>query len=86
MNALLQNGQALLDEDHSRSETDRYLGWPGQAISYKVGERVWMSAREEARGRLGANFDMKKFHSYALKLGPMGLDPFAAELALWQGQ
>jgi uncharacterized protein (DUF885 family) len=45
-----------------------------------------MSAREEARGRLGANFDMKKFHSYALKLGPMGLDPFAAELALWQGQ
>jgi uncharacterized protein (DUF885 family) len=82
----LLNEQALLDEDHSRSETDRYLGWPGQAISYKVGERVWMAAREDAKARLGSNFNMKKFHSYALKLGPMGLDPFAAELAMWQGQ
>ena len=82
----LLNEQALLDEDHSRSETDRYLGWPGQAISYKVGERVWMAAREDAKVRLGSNFNMKKFHSYALKLGPMGLDPFAAELAMWQGQ
>jgi uncharacterized protein (DUF885 family) len=82
----LLNEQALLDEDHSRSETDRYLGWPGQAISYKVGERVWMAAREDAKARLGDGFNMKRFHSYALKLGPMGLDPFAAELALWQGQ
>ena len=82
----LLHEQALLDDDHSRSETDRYLGWPGQAISYKVGERVWMAAREDAKVRLGSNFNMKKFHSYALKLGPMGLDPFAAELAMWQGQ
>ncbi|MDP1851541.1 MAG: DUF885 domain-containing protein [Candidatus Planktophila sp.] len=81
----LLNEQALLDEDHSRSETDRYLGWPGQAISYKVGERVWMAAREDAKLRLGANFNMKKFHTYALKIGPMGLDPFAAEMANWDG-
>ena len=82
----LLNEQALLDEDHSRSETDRYLGWPGQAISYKVGERVWMNAREDAKARLGDKFSMKKFHNYSLKLGPMGLDPFAAEMAMWQGQ
>ena len=81
----LLNEQALLDEAHSRSETDRYLGWPGQAISYKVGERVWMAAREDARRRLGSAFNMKKFHTYALKIGPMGLDPFAAEMALWDG-
>lgn len=81
----LLNEQALLDEEHSRSETDRYLGWPGQAISYKVGERVWMKAREDARARLGATFSLKKFHTYALKIGPMGLDPFAAELANWDG-
>ena len=81
----LLNEQALLDEEHSRSETDRYLGWPGQAISYKVGERVWMAAREDAKLRLGANFNMKKFHSYALKIGPMGLDPFATEMANWDG-
>ena len=81
----LLNEQALLDEDHSRSETDRYLGWPGQAISYKVGERVWMAARDDAQRRFGVNFNMKKFHSYALKIGPMGLDPFAAEMAAWDG-
>ena len=81
----LLNEAALLDEDHSRSETDRYLGWPGQAISYKVGERVWMAAREDAKTRLGAKFNMKKFHTYALKIGPMGLDPFAAEMANWDG-
>ena len=82
----LLNEQALLDEDHSRSETDRYLGWPGQAISYKVGERVWMAAREDAKARLGAAFNMKRFHSYALKIGPMGLDPFTAEMQSWDGQ
>jgi len=82
----LLNEQALLDEDHSRSETDRYLGWPGQAISYKVGERVWMKAREDAKARLGSEFSLKKFHTYALKIGPMGLDPFAAELANWNGE
>jgi len=82
----LLNEQALLDEDHSRSETDRYLGWPGQAISYKVGERVWMKAREDAKVRLGSEFSLKKFHSYALKIGPMGLDPFAVELANWDGK
>ena len=82
----LLNEQALLDEAHSRSETDRYLGWPGQAISYKVGERVWMKSREDAKARLGARFNMKKFHSYALKIGPMGLDPFAAEMANWEGE
>ena len=82
----LLNEQALLDDDHSRSETDRYLGWPGQAISYKVGERVWMAAREDAKLRLGAGFNMKKFHTYALKIGPMGLDPFAAEMREWNGQ
>jgi uncharacterized protein (DUF885 family) len=82
----LLNEQALLDEDHSRSETDRYLGWPGQAISYKVGERVWMTAREDAKARLGAAFNMKKFHTYALKIGPMGLDTFTEEMKEWDGR
>ena len=83
--ALLSN-QALLDDAHSTSEIDRYLGWPGQAISYKVGERVWMKTREDAKARLGANFDLKKYHSYALAMGPMGLDPFEAEMANWDGK
>ncbi|MFM1796265.1 MAG: hypothetical protein RL733_46 [Actinomycetota bacterium] len=81
----LLHERALLDEISARSEVDRYLGWPGQAISYKVGERFWMECRESAKQRLGAKFELKKFHSFALNLGPMGLDPFQREMALWDG-
>ena len=42
-----------------RSEVDRYLGWPGQAISYKIGERVWLAARDDARQQHGDAFDLK---------------------------
>ncbi|MGH8979076.1 MAG: DUF885 domain-containing protein [Acidimicrobiia bacterium] len=63
------------------SEIDRYLGWPGQAISYKVGEKVWLDARADARRRHGASFDVKAFHSYALDLGSMGLGPLRTELS-----
>ena len=81
----LLHERALLDEISARSEVDRYLGWPGQAISYKVGERFWMECREAAKQRLGAKFELKKFHTFALNLGPMGLDPFKREMALWDG-
>lgn len=69
------------DEPTLRFELDRYLGWPGQAPSYKIGERIWLQAREEARQRSGAAFDLRKFHADALDLGPMGLDPLRAALA-----
>jgi len=68
-------------EDFMASEVDRYLGLPGQAISYKVGERVWLQARDDARARHGAAFDLKEFHRAALDLGPMGLAQLATELA-----
>jgi uncharacterized protein (DUF885 family) len=68
-------------ESFMRSEVDRYLGWPGQAISYKVGERVWLDARADAKQRHGPSFDLKAFHSYALDLGGMGLGPLRDELA-----
>jgi len=76
---------ALQDHEMCVSEVDRYLGLPAQAISYKVGERVWMRSREEAKVRVGADFSLKKFHAYALALGPMGLDPFEEELRKWTG-
>ena len=56
------------------SEIDRYFGWPGQAPSYKLGEREWLAARDEARAAAGAGFDLKRFHTVALDLGPLGLD------------
>jgi uncharacterized protein (DUF885 family) len=67
-------------EDFLRSEVDRYLGWPGQAICYKVGERTWLAVRERARGRAGAAFNLKAFHTRALNLGPMGLAQLEREV------
>ncbi|MCY7396397.1 MAG: DUF885 domain-containing protein [Nocardioides sp.] len=61
-------------------EVKRYLGWPGQAPSYKVGERIWLEARDEARARAGASFDLKAFHRAALDLGSLGLDPLKTAL------
>ncbi len=66
--------------DFMASEVDRYLGMPGQAISYKVGERVWLESRARAEARKGTAFDLKDFHRFALDLGGMGLDQLAAEL------
>ncbi|MBB6569752.1 DUF885 domain-containing protein [Kribbella sandramycini] len=73
---------------HSRMETaflkaelNRYLGWPGQAPSYKIGERIWLQARAEAEQRQGADFDLRAFHRDALNLGSLGLDPLRRALA-----
>jgi uncharacterized protein (DUF885 family) len=69
------------DEKRLRFELHRYLGWPGQVPSYKLGERVWLQAREEAKARAGGAFSLKDFHSKALSLGAMGLDPLRAALS-----
>ncbi|NYJ73919.1 DUF885 domain-containing protein [Allobranchiibius huperziae] len=61
-------------EGFLRFELDRYLGWPGQAPSYKIGERIWMQLREQAQDREGAAFDLKAFHRRALDIGGVGLD------------
>ncbi len=71
------------DEAFNRSEIDRYLGWPAQAISYKLGERVWLQLRDEAKIRHGANFDLRAWRTYALGLGNLGLDLFKQEMALF---
>lgn len=69
------------DDAFNKSEINRYLGWPGQAISYKLGERVWLDLREAARKKHGANFDLRKWHAYALDLGNLGLDLLQKELS-----
>jgi uncharacterized protein (DUF885 family) len=69
------------DEAFNRSEIDRYLGWPAQAISYKLGERVWLQLRDEAKARHGAAFDIRAWHTYALNLGNLGLELFTREMA-----
>lgn len=70
-----------MDDAQIVFEVNRYLGWPGQAPSYKVGERIWLEARDEARARKGADFDLKSFHRDALNLGSLGLDPLKTALS-----
>jgi uncharacterized protein (DUF885 family) len=55
-------------------EVNRYFGWPGQAPSYKIGQRIWEDLRDAAAAEAGENFDIKKFHSKALNLGSLPLD------------
>ena len=73
--------KSLFPPDFLASEVSRYLGIPGQAISYKVGEREWLAAREESKRRLGSAFDLKQWHTRALELGPMGLEQMRREMA-----
>ena len=55
-------------------EVTRYFGWPGQAPSYKIGQRIWEQIRDDYQKRKGADFDIKQFHKVALNLGGLGLD------------
>ena len=61
-------------EEMLRFEHLRYLGWPGQAPSYKVGERLWLQLRDQVRTVEGDAFDLKTFHRKALDVGSLGLD------------
>ena len=61
-------------------ELDRYLGWPGQALAFKVGARLWNEARAAREAADGDAFSLRDFHRDALGLGPMGLEPLRARL------
>lgn len=69
------------DDEFNKSEINRYLGWPAQAISYKLGERVWLALRDDAKRKHGAKFDLRAWHAFALDLGNLGLDLLKTELA-----
>ena len=70
---LLRN-VAFLDDANARSEVTRYLGWPGQAISYKMGERTILQLRDEKRQRGDESFSLREFHTQVLSAGSVGLD------------
>lgn len=70
----LLTDHAFMEREFLRFELERYLGWPGQAPSYKLGEKLWLELRDEARAKAGADFDLKTFHRDALNLGSVGLD------------
>ena len=72
------NRHVNMEEGFVRFELDRYLGWPGQAPSYKIGERLWLELRDTVKEREGDDFDLKAFHRRALDIGGVGLDTLRA--------
>ena len=69
-----------MNEQFVRFEVNRYFGWPGQAPSYKVGQRIWEQLRDSCRAAEGADFNIRDFHSRALAIGGVGLDTLKAAL------
>ena len=72
-----------MDEPNVQSEVDRYISWPGQALAYKLGQLEFLKLREEAHQKLGAKFDIKRFHDEALDNGPLPLDVLHARVEAW---
>jgi len=65
------------------TEVDRYISWPAQALSYKLGEYTIWQLRREAESRLGADFDLRDFHDFILALGSVPLDILKGEVGRW---
>jgi uncharacterized protein (DUF885 family) len=72
-----------VDEPTIQSETDRYIAWPAQALSYKLGQLKFRELRDRAQKELGAKFDIRKFHDEMLNGGTLPLDLLDARTDKW---
>jgi uncharacterized protein (DUF885 family) len=75
-----------VDEPTLQSETDRYIAWPAQALSYKLGQLKIRELRERAKKELGPKFDIRKFHDEMLDGGTLPLDLLEARTDKWIAQ
>lgn len=72
-----------MDEPNIQTEVDRYIAWPAQALSYKLGQMKILELREKAKRELGPRFDIRAFHDAVLRHGPLPLDVLEKELDDW---
>lgn len=72
-----------MDRDGAAREIDRYIGWPGQATSYKIGMLKILELREAAKKRMGARFDIRQFHDVVLQNGRLPLTVLQERVEAW---
>jgi uncharacterized protein (DUF885 family) len=80
--ACLRDNSAL-SPDQIEQEVDRYIGWPGQALAYKIGDNEIREIRAETREQLGACFDIRRFHDALLGAGPLPLAILRDHIKTW---
>jgi uncharacterized protein (DUF885 family) len=72
-----------MDDQNIETEVDRYIAWPAQALSYKMGQMKILELRERAQRELGAKFDLRAFHDAVLDQGPLPLDLLETKVNAW---
>src|SRR5271165_7687810 len=72
-----------MDDQNIETEVNRYIAWPAQALSYKMGQRMILELRDRAQRQLGEHFDIRAFHDAVLDQGPLPLDLLEAKIDEW---
>ncbi len=72
-----------MDDQNIETEVNRYIAWPAQALSYKMGQRMILELRERAQQELGSKFDIRAFHDAVLEEGALPLDVLEAQINAW---
>jgi uncharacterized protein (DUF885 family) len=77
---------SAIDEPSVQSETNRYISWPAQALSYKMGQLKILELRARAQQQLGSQFDIREFHDQVIDSGALPLDVLDEQINLWIAQ
>ncbi len=77
---------SAIDEPNVQSETNRYISWPAQALSYKMGQLKILELRARAQKELGGKFDIREFHDQVIDSGALPLDVLEDQINDWIAQ
>jgi uncharacterized protein (DUF885 family) len=77
------HANTAMDDENINTEVDRYIAWPAQALSYKMGQMKILELRARAQKELGAKFDLRAFHDAVLDQGPLPLEILEAKINAW---